>query len=86
MNLQDQYLEDAANQLADEIDAEIMRGMLKECGWHEVILQWVMTHEVSQEVDDWVKRKTKGKYWNRGLVWMFEEERDANWFALKWAC
>lgn len=86
MNLQDQYLEDAANQLADEIDAEIMRGMLKECGWHEVILQWVMTHEVSQEVDDWVKRKTKGKYWNRGLVWMFEEERDANWFALKWTC
>ena len=86
MNWQDQYLEDAAKQLADEIDAEIMRGRLKECGWHEVILQWVMTHEVSQEVDDWVKRKTKGKYWNRGLVWMFEEERDANWFALKWTC
>lgn len=82
--LHEEIMDQAAKRLAEEIDAEIMRGLLKESGWHEVVLQWIMTHEVSQEVDEWVERKTKGKYWNRGLVWLFENDTDAMWFRMRW--
>lgn len=83
-SLHDQMIEDAAKRLAEDIDAEVMRGLLRDSGWHEVKLDWIMTHEVSQEVDTWVTNKTKGKHWNRGLVWLFEEEKDAMWFKMRW--
>ncbi len=83
--LYEQQIEDAAKQLADDIDAEIMRGMLAGCGWHEVKLDWIMTHEVSKEVDEWVASNTRGKVWNRGLVWMFNSKQDATWFTLRWS-
>lgn len=83
-SLQDEMLEQSARQLAEDIDAEIMRQLLKETGYHEVVLDWVMTHEVSQEVDAWVEQKSKGNYWNRGLVWLFESETDAMWFKMRW--
>lgn len=82
--LKDEYMEHAAKQLAEEIDAEIMRGLLKGSGWHEVVIPWIMTHEQSQEIDEWVERKSKGKYWNRGLVWLFESDVDATWFRMRW--
>jgi len=73
-----------AKTLQEEIDAEVMRELLKDVGWHEVTLQWIMTHEQSQEVDEWVSRKTKGKHWTRGLVWLFENDTDAMWFRMRW--
>ncbi len=80
--------EDLENELArvlqEEIDAEIMRGFLVEAGWQEVVLGWIMTHEQSQEVDEWVSRKIKGKHWTRGLVWLFENDTDAMWFRMRW--
>lgn len=82
--LHEEITEQAAKRMAEEIDAEILRGFLKETGWHEVILSWIMTHEISQEVDAWVEQKSKGKYWNRGLVWLFESETDAMWFKMRW--
>lgn len=82
--LHEQYMEEAAKKLAEDIDAEIMRGLLRDTGWHEVVLDWIMTHEVSQEVDTWVENKTKGKHWNRGLVWLFENDTDAMWFKMRW--
>lgn len=82
-DLQAAILEQNANQLAEEIDAEILRGMLVGMGWHEVKL-WVMTHEQGQEIDDWTKDHVKGKMWTRGLIWLFENEQDAMWFKLRW--
>ena len=37
-DLQEQVLEQAARRMAEEIDAEIMRGLYREMGWHEVVL------------------------------------------------
>lgn len=83
-SLYEHMIEDSARRLAEDMDAEVMRGLLRDGGWYEVKLDWVMTHEVSKEVDEWVANKTKGKHWNRGLVWLFEREPDATWFKLKW--
>lgn len=82
--LQEELLEQSAKRLAEDIDAEVLRQVYKSSGWHEVVIHWIMTHEVSSEVDKWVEEHVKGKYWNRGLVWLFKEQRDANWFVLRW--
>ena len=82
MNLEE-YVNQAADELAKGIDAEVFRSLLKEGGWHEVVLR-PMTWERSDNIDLWVEENIKGKRWTYGLVWMFEDQKDANWFALRW--
>jgi len=36
------------------------------------------------ELDAWTAKHIKGPVENMGLVWIFEQEEDANWFALRW--
>ena len=82
--LEERMLEESARAMQREVDAEILRGMLKEMGWHEIVLG-PMTMEVSNTIDDWVKKHVQGRcHWTHGLVWMFEDERDAMWFKLRW--
>ena len=81
--LYEQYLEQAAKDLADDIDAEIVKEILVDSGWVEVVLT-PMTFEQGDEIDFWVHRNIKGKNWTRGLVWLFEKEQDATWFKLRW--
>lgn len=81
--LHDQYIEEAARKLAEDIDAEVYRGLLQTAGWQEVVLR-PMTHETGAEIDMWVANKTRGKHWNRGLVWLFENDIDAMWFKMRW--
>ncbi len=84
-DLYQKQIDEAAKRLSDDIDAEVIRYMYKQEGWHEVVLDWIMTHEVSAEVDLWVMKNTKGKHWTRGLVWLFEKKQDATWFTLRWS-
>lgn len=82
--LHEEIMEQAARQMAEDIDAEIMRGSLKDSGYHEVVIPWTMTHEQSSAVDFWVLKNTKHEHWNRGLVWLFKNEADAMWFRMRW--
>lgn len=82
--LEERMIEEAARQMSNDIDAEVLRGMLLELGWHEVILK-PMLKETGDEIDLWVKQQVKGRcHFAHGLVWLFEEERDAMWFKLRW--
>ena len=83
MTLEEELLNKAGKAMADEIDFEILCGMLKELGWRKVILR-PMTGEDSTEVDIWTAKNVKGHFETMGLVWIFEHEDDANWFALRW--
>lgn len=82
-NLQEQLLAEKAKELSDEIDTSIVRQMLVDAGWHQVVLN-PMIWEQSYQIDCWVENNIKGRIWNRGLVWLFETDRDAMWFKLKW--
>ena len=82
-NLEQEIIEQAGNRMAAEIDFEILSGMLCEMGWRKVVLR-PMTWEMGAEVDMWTKKHVKGHFETMGLVWVFEYEEDANWFALRW--
>jgi hypothetical protein len=67
-----------------EIDFEVMTGLLQELGWRKVVLS-PMTHEKGEAIDRWVKDNCKDRVHTMGLVWVFENDKEANWFTLKWA-
>ena len=81
--LYDEYIDQAAKELAKEIDAEVLRGIFIGSGWHEVVLQ-PMTFEQGDAIDLWVHKTIKGNHWTHGLVWLFEDEKEANWFKIRW--
>ena len=81
--LQEQILAEKAADLADEMDAQVLRQMLIDLGWQQVVLS-AMSWEESYTIDLWVEDNIKGRMWSRGLVWLFEDDRDAMWFKLKW--
>jgi hypothetical protein len=83
MTLEEEMLNKAGKAMSDEIDFEILCGMLKELGWRKVVLS-PMTWETGAEIDAWTAKHIKGHFETMGLVWIFEDEEDANWFALRW--
>ncbi len=82
-NLEDEVINEMSKKLCSEIDFEILTSMLCELGWRKIILS-PMTMEDSRAVDEWTKINVKGHFETMGLVWVFEHEEDANWFALRW--
>jgi len=82
-SIEEDIINRAGKRMADEIDFEILTGMLCELGWRKIILS-PMTMEDSYEVDAWTAKHVKGHFETMGLVWVFEQEDDANWFALRW--
>ena len=83
ISLEDEIISKMGKQMSDEIDFGILTEMLCELGWRRVILS-PMSTEDSYEVDMWTKKHVKGHFETMGLVWVFEQEEDANWFALRW--
>lgn len=83
ISLEDEIISKMGKQMSDEIDFGILTEMLCELGWRRIILS-PMSTEDSYEVDMWTKKHVKGHFETMGLVWVFELEEDANWFALRW--
>jgi len=83
MNLQEEIINDMGQKIANEIDFQILVDMLCGIGWRKVVLN-PMTWEDGYEVDAWTDKHVKGHFETMGLVWVFEDEEDANWFALRW--
>lgn len=83
ISIEEDIINKAGKAMADEIDFGILTEMLCELGWRRVILR-PMSTEDSHEVDVWTAKHIKGHFETMGLVWVFEQEEDANWFALRW--
>jgi len=82
-HFEDELMDHMAKQLSDDIDFELLGGLLEDVGWSKVVLQ-PMTMETGDAVDLWTHKNCKGKYKTRGLVWLFEQPQDAMWFKLRW--
>jgi hypothetical protein len=83
ISIEEEIINKAGKAMADEIDFSILTEMLCDMGWRKIILN-PMTMEDSYEVDVWTKNNVRGHFETLGLVWVFEQEQDANWFALRW--
>jgi hypothetical protein len=83
IRVEDEMADYLANQMAKDIDFNILAELLVEDGWIKVILS-PMTTETSNAIDMWILKQCKGHHHARGLVWLFERSEDAMWFKIRW--
>jgi hypothetical protein len=83
MNIEQDIIDRAGKRMSDEIDFGVLTGMLCSLGWTRVVLK-PMTSEQGRDIDEWVANNIKGPFETMGLVWVFEQPKDAVWFTLRW--
>ena len=80
MTLEEELLDKAGKQMARDIDREILWGMLEGIGWTRVMTQ----QNYNLVIDEWLHHNCKGAFEHHYRDFIFEDEKDANWFKLKW--
>lgn len=77
-------INEAGYNLAQEIDKEVLFGMLVSLGWTRVLLPIFDSREQYDEMVEWLATYCKNPYERKGSDVIFEDSKDANWFILKW--
>ncbi len=84
MDLEKAIVDDLAKKLATEMDQHILIGFMIELGWREIVVDpWV--HGDLEEILTWIDINVTGNTMHSGNRWVFENEKDATMFALKWS-
>jgi hypothetical protein len=83
-NLEEQILEQQGNELAREIDREILWGMLEGIGWSRVMLPRLVDNTHAINITYWLETNCKNPFERSGRDFIFESQTDANWFVLRW--
>lgn len=83
---QDQIISSIAKQMADDIDKELLWGMLVSSGWTRVSAPITKSLAAYAELSDWLSANCKQSYKRGGSEFIFESVKDANWFILRWGC
>jgi hypothetical protein len=82
--LEEQYAERAAQAMAREIDREMLWGMLKGIGWTRVMISRSQDNDYAIDISYWLDENCQGAYERNGRDFIFELEKDASMFILRW--
>jgi hypothetical protein len=82
-SIKDTIIDEAAKRMAEDIDFDVLTSCFVESGWTKIVLK-PMSWEDGLEIDGWVEKNVKGDFQTRGLVWVFKDPKEANWFKLRW--
>ena len=74
-----------AKEIADEIDWEIMADLMVQYGWTKLKFNPLRGVEEAYDIHEWINTHAIGKVQSRGNVWLFEKEKDAVMFSLRWS-
>lgn len=82
----DKAVNEAAKELAQHIDFEILKDVLiKSCGWHYIELESLQSRKRSIDISEWAHTECKGDWKHQGRHWLFALEEDAIMFKLTWS-
>jgi hypothetical protein len=85
MNLEEELINKAGNQMSAAIDFEILSNMLVEaCGWYKAEIINLPTDKTSMDVLEWIDKHCKGKHMRNQRSYIFENQGDAVNFTLRW--
>jgi hypothetical protein len=84
MKLEEEIINEAAKRFSDEIDNEVLFGMLQSIGWTRVILPSLNSREAYVDLAVWLETYCKYPYERKGSDIIFENSKDAEWFMLVW--
>ena len=77
---------EVSKHIADEIDFEVMSTLLVEsCGWHKVRRSPFVSNKEAVDIKSWIDKNCQEHVHSRGYTWIFESEKDALMFSLRWA-
>ena len=84
MNIEKEMLDQAGKELAREIDREVLWGMLVGIGWTRVMLDRLQDNNHAIDITYWLEENIKNPFERNGRDFLFEDERDATMFILRW--
>ena len=84
MKLEEEIINASSKRLSDEIDKEVLFGMLQSIGWIRVILPNLNSREAYVDLAVWLENHCKHSYERKGSDVIFENSKDAEWFMLVW--
>lgn len=84
MTLEEEILEKAGTEMAREIDREVLWGMLEGIGWTRVMLPRYIDNTHAIDITYWLEETIKNPFERSGKDFIFESQKDANWFVLRW--
>lgn len=71
--------------IQEEIDWGVLCSIYEEIGWTIIHIDWDKKPlDEAYEIKVWCKDNLKGHYQSRGKTWMFELEKDASMFIMRW--
>lgn len=83
-DLEEEIKNQFSKELSDEIDAEIIAGMMIEMGWHLVELGSLVSNHRAIDIKEWCEENVKHKYQSIGHKFIFSDSGDAVNFTLRW--
>ena len=84
MSLEQEIANKMGNQMARDIDQEVLWGMLKDIGWTRVMIDRLQDNNHAVDITHWLALNCQGAYERRGRDFIFESEKDASMFILRW--
>jgi hypothetical protein len=71
-------------QMAQDIDREILWGMLQGIGWTRVLLTRLQDNNHAVDITQWLSENIKNPFERNGRDFIFENEQDTAYFILRW--
>ena len=85
MSMQDEILDELAENMSSKIDFKILTDILvKSCGWHRVELDRFQDNRQAVDIANWCHDTLKNKWKRSGCHFVFEDQGDAVNFTLRW--
>ena len=85
INIEDEMMKQAARRMAEDIDREVLWGMLIGLGWKRHLLDRLKDNNHAVDISYWLDENCRGAYERNGRDFIFEDERDYLMFVLTWA-
>jgi hypothetical protein len=82
--LEQEMIEAKAKEMQQEIDKEILWGMLQGIGWTRVMIPRFVDNHHAIDITYWLEENCKFAVERSGRDFIFEDSKDANWFKLRW--
>lgn len=84
--IEDQYADQAAKILQEEIDWELIADMMVAVGWTRVELDSLQTYgELAANMNQWLHKEVTKHWRRRGKTFIFEDCNEAVLFKLTWS-
>jgi hypothetical protein len=83
-SLEQEIADKMGNDMAREIDREVLWGMLKGMGWTRVMLDRLQDNKHAIDITIWLEENVKNPFERNGRDFIFEDPKDATMFILRW--